>query len=186
MAKAILIFGHSNSGKSYLAHKIHLAYQYKTICPHGWIKRQLEELYNIPKGSLETKEFKGYKAPGAIQTMEEMLESQYFFWQQVDPWHTARGFRKVLQNVTNRQANITINGIRTKQDIQVIQQELEAANYEVSKIWISSHCSVQKKTDVNQSVLFRESIGKQEEDYFNDLNPKSFNNIIPTLVQQCA
>jgi energy-coupling factor transporter ATP-binding protein EcfA2 len=103
------IIGESGSGKTTLLEillelnsKEYVKKDYPTLHellvfdPYGFRKRELENLYKLPGGALDTPVGKAYQAPRAKYTMGEIMVRNFHFWREVDPYFTTRNLHQEI------------------------------------------------------------------------------------------
>lgn len=79
-------------------------------------KRTYERWYNIPKGSLDDREFRLRQIPGMDKTYLQVLIDAYHAWNDIDPRLTIRPTLRVINRLLKDGKDVVITDTRKKEE----------------------------------------------------------------------
>lgn len=182
--KLVCVFGSSGSGKTHFCNRVEKLLKYKNVHCIGHVKHDLEKLYNLPKGSLDTPEGKKFIPPNGLSCMGDILVSLYHFWNEHDPRYSTRGLYPILKDYIDRGENITLNAIRNPAEgemINTLKKEYES-NLKVIKIWINREENKGIITDIHQRKIFSDINSEDTLEVENKMQYNCFDLLITNLL----
>lgn len=116
----ILVHGVTGSGKSEVCNYLESEYGIINFHPFGFVKRQLEEHYELPYGALDTRAGKDHKADGANSTMQEIMIDLYHFYRKHDQRYCTRNLRREVPRLLEKH-HVIMQGIRNPEEVGAIR-----------------------------------------------------------------
>lgn len=145
--------GNAGSGKTECQLWFKMHKNYLMGHPIRPLKSYLENIYNLPDGTLDSQQGKAHIPYNCEQDMEYILDEMFKLWDRVDPYHSSRCMSQWLRRALSI-GNATMPSIRKEAEAKAIMNltsELRC-NLLVIKLFrpgneISRHVNVDGKQD---------------------------------------
>jgi hypothetical protein len=177
MIKVVAVFGYSGAGKTYFCDRVTQLAGLESIHCIGHLKKDLEQLYRLPTGSLDTPSGKEIVPQGMTVSIGQLLKDLYHFYSKKDPYYSTRGLRDILDRLLSEGKGFALNGIRNFSEVELLKDLTTDYDLELSAIWVYRSNIPCLSTDLLQGDLFT-MLDAHSHVLYNDLTPNVFDGFI--------